>query len=56
MVQNTVGRTLNSGFEDHFVSVAVGSTNAGLAEKQVSSLLAAGAQAGTWLVQLVDVN
>ncbi len=56
VMQNTVGGTLNSSFEDHFVSVAVGSTNAGLAESRVSSLLAAGAQASAWLVQLESVN
>jgi len=54
-LQNVVGERLNSSYEDHPVSAALGSTNESMANHAAKAALAAGQAATKWLSQL-EIN
>ena len=56
VMQNVVGSTLNSSFEDLPISTMVGSSNASLANTKAAAIINAGTQATVWQAQLHGAN
>ncbi len=51
-IQNSIGRDLNSSYEDIPLVSTIGSTNASMSEYAATSLIFAGTQAGIWCDQI----